>query len=150
MGLGCSRQRSTTDVVVQRADRIRYNRQVHPNEFSFIITSRDPTPIFVNNRYRPRTRDTSNNEIILQTLDRLFSDLIEIRINGLRNEIRDEFTETTLDCDIDSSCSICLEKFKKGEVTTKLTCDHLFHKNCIDNWFLRQSTCPLCNRNFNN
>lgn len=41
------------------------------------------------------------------------------------------------------SCCICLEPFQLGEVYTELVCHHLYHKSCIDQWFLRNGSCPL-------
>ncbi|CAF4605472.1 unnamed protein product, partial [Rotaria magnacalcarata] len=26
----------------------------------------------------------------------------------------------------------------------RLTCQHIFHKNCLRSWFQRQQTCPIC------
>ncbi|KAL9292084.1 putative transcription factor C2H2 family [Arabidopsis thaliana] len=44
-----------------------------------------------------------------------------------------------------SSCSICLQDWEEGEVGRKLArCGHTFHMNCIDEWLLRQETCPIC------
>ncbi|CAH8261176.1 unnamed protein product [Arabidopsis lyrata] len=44
-----------------------------------------------------------------------------------------------------SSCSICLQDWEEGEVGRKLErCGHKFHMNCIDEWLLRQETCPIC------
>lgn len=41
-------------------------------------------------------------------------------------------------------CAVCLESYKAGEVVTVLTCDHIFHKPCIEPWLLERRTCPMC------
>ncbi|KAM3625108.1 uncharacterized protein V6R79_006932 [Siganus canaliculatus] len=41
-------------------------------------------------------------------------------------------------------CAVCIEAYKAGEVVTVLTCDHIFHKNCIEPWLLERRTCPMC------
>ncbi|VVA99004.1 unnamed protein product [Arabis nemorensis] len=44
-----------------------------------------------------------------------------------------------------TSCPICLQDWEEGEVRRKLErCGHTFHMNCIDEWLLRQETCPMC------
>ncbi|XP_074771161.1 E3 ubiquitin-protein ligase RNF128 [Athene noctua] len=42
------------------------------------------------------------------------------------------------------SCVVCIEQYKPNEVVRILTCNHLFHKNCIDPWLLERRTCPMC------
>ncbi|XP_062440529.1 E3 ubiquitin-protein ligase RNF128 isoform X2 [Rhea pennata] len=42
------------------------------------------------------------------------------------------------------SCAVCIEVYKPNEVVRILTCNHLFHKNCIDPWLLEHRTCPMC------
>ncbi|XP_019377175.1 PREDICTED: E3 ubiquitin-protein ligase RNF128 [Gavialis gangeticus] len=42
------------------------------------------------------------------------------------------------------SCAVCIEAYKPNEVVRILTCNHLFHKNCIDPWLLEHRTCPMC------
>uniref|UniRef100_A0A8C6TCY3 Si:dkeyp-86f7.4 n=1 Tax=Neogobius melanostomus TaxID=47308 RepID=A0A8C6TCY3_9GOBI len=49
--------------------------------------------------------------------------------------------ETTSDTTV---CAICIESYKAGEVVTVLTCDHIFHKTCIEPWLLERRTCPMC------
>ncbi|XWS11224.1 hypothetical protein CRYUN_Cryun38cG0065700 [Craigia yunnanensis] len=45
----------------------------------------------------------------------------------------------------ESSCSICLQGLKDGELARKLPrCGHIFHLKCIDEWLSRQGTCPMC------
>ncbi|KAM6253754.1 E3 ubiquitin-protein ligase RNF128 [Porphyrio hochstetteri] len=41
-------------------------------------------------------------------------------------------------------CVVCIELYKPNEVVRILTCNHLFHKNCIDPWLLEHRTCPMC------
>ena len=43
---------------------------------------------------------------------------------------------------VDTTCSICMET-DTGLFRT-LTCEHIFHKNCIDVWFEQHTTCPMC------
>jgi hypothetical protein len=45
----------------------------------------------------------------------------------------------------DICCSICLEGYEESSVIRKLKCSHLFHKDCIDPWLLKESyKCPVC------
>ncbi|KAM9817414.1 E3 ubiquitin-protein ligase RNF128a [Neosynchiropus ocellatus] len=41
-------------------------------------------------------------------------------------------------------CAVCIESYRPGEVVTVLTCDHIFHKTCIEPWLLERRTCPMC------
>jgi len=54
----------------------------------------------------------------------------------------------TATCGADDSdgidCAICLDELEEGDAVRKLTCDHLFHKECIDPWLLDHHNCPLC------
>ncbi|ODQ61523.1 hypothetical protein WICANDRAFT_24344, partial [Wickerhamomyces anomalus NRRL Y-366-8] len=43
-------------------------------------------------------------------------------------------------------CQICLSEYDDGEVVRKLSsCNHFYHKDCVDNWLLNgKNNCPLC------
>ena len=42
-------------------------------------------------------------------------------------------------------CAVCLSEFEKNQTGRVLPeCNHGFHLECIDMWFLSNSTCPLC------
>ncbi|XP_030064876.1 E3 ubiquitin-protein ligase RNF128 isoform X2 [Microcaecilia unicolor] len=42
------------------------------------------------------------------------------------------------------SCAVCIEVYKPSDVVRILTCNHFFHKTCIDPWLLEHRTCPMC------
>jgi len=43
------------------------------------------------------------------------------------------------------NCPICLDQFVEGTfVSTLDKCGHCFHTNCLQLWFTRSLTCPLC------
>ncbi|NXM73716.1 RN128 ligase, partial [Serilophus lunatus] len=42
------------------------------------------------------------------------------------------------------SCVVCFEQYKPNDIVRVLTCNHVFHKTCIDPWLLEHRTCPLC------
>lgn len=41
-------------------------------------------------------------------------------------------------------CSICQETLKEQEQATKLPCLHVYHKSCLNPWFEKHNTCPIC------
>ena len=42
-------------------------------------------------------------------------------------------------------CTICLDKIKNIDKKV-LSCNHIFHKNCVDTWLQETPNCPLCRR----
>ena len=42
-------------------------------------------------------------------------------------------------------CTICLDKIKNTDKKV-LSCNHVFHKNCVDTWLQETPNCPLCRR----
>ena len=44
-------------------------------------------------------------------------------------------------------CTICLEHFNENELLYELSCNHSYHKECIDDWLSKKNTCPLCRLN---
>jgi hypothetical protein len=46
--------------------------------------------------------------------------------------------------DGDEECSICLTDFAAGDRVSALLCGHIFHRECVMPWILREDTCPLC------
>ena len=41
-----------------------------------------------------------------------------------------------------SSCAVCLSDFEAGEACRKLECGHVFHKACVDEWYVQPARSP--------
>lgn len=47
----------------------------------------------------------------------------------------------------DKSCIICLEHYKIKDKIKILSCDHIFHENCIYQWLCKEKiSCPICRK----
>ena len=70
--------------------------------------------------------------------------------DSLNESINIDSLNTLIVCDElpENNCSICLEEFKNEDILKKLTCDHIFHKDCLQPWINNNNnkTCPLCRR----
>lgn len=43
-------------------------------------------------------------------------------------------------------CAICLDELEHCKTFVLLTCQHYFHKQCIEKWILEKANCPICKR----
>ena len=46
--------------------------------------------------------------------------------------------------DKDTPCAVCLGGLEVGDRARTLPCFHRYHTACIDLWFARHKTCPVC------
>eukprot|EP01059_Diplonema_ambulator_P011104 TRINITY_DN21073_c0_g1_i1.p1 TRINITY_DN21073_c0_g1~~TRINITY_DN21073_c0_g1_i1.p1 ORF type:complete len:374 (+),score=95.15 TRINITY_DN21073_c0_g1_i1:85-1122(+) len=45
---------------------------------------------------------------------------------------------------IDSKCAVCMCEFEIDDKLRQLTCPHVFHTDCIDQWLSESKKCPVC------
>ena len=43
-----------------------------------------------------------------------------------------------------AACVICLSHFKRGEQVHRLRCKHVFHRECAEEWWETNLSCPTC------
>ena len=85
-------------------------------------------------------------------------------LRGLRRmrqykDLKQEITQEMIDQQVTSvayssaqhgaglSCAICLGDYQQEEIIRTLPCSHLYHKSCVDEWFLSgNQTCPNCRK----
>ncbi len=87
-------------------------------------------------KYRWQTRDSFQTRIINNN-EQIFRDMIELEnIAPLEHYVSDNI-----------NCAICLENINQNNLIRNLSCSHIFHSKCIDEWIFKGSaTCPLCRK----
>jgi len=88
--------------------------------------------------------NTANN----LTYERLLELDENVVKKGMTEEQLKEFQEFLYvkSLDGEGSCVICMCDYQTGEYLRKLSCCHLFHKGCIDQWLGANITCPTCKK----
>ena len=60
-------------------------------------------------------------------------------------------SETFEPFSIQEGCAICLVVFEEGDVvceSNNASCRHVFHKDCMIDWLIRHSRCPICREHY--
>ena len=50
---------------------------------------------------------------------------------------------------VQAECIICLRAFNDGTILAELTCQHMYHIECIANWMWDHRPCPVCRQDAN-
>lgn len=99
--------------------------------FRFIIVNRDgDSHIDGDNDSDSIIEDSISRRRTLMSIINDNSDIqLFSNITGIKNE---------------SMCSICFEDFQNDDSVRILPCEHYYHDNCINEWFQKSGTCPIC------
>jgi hypothetical protein len=69
----------------------------------------------------------------------------ENKENNVANEYRGVVTRIeNLEPGENRVCSICLEDFTKDSQITITPCKHEYHLSCMEQWYHRNQSCPVC------
>tara|TARA_B100000902_G_C27147487_1_gene831898 strand:+ start:28 stop:720 length:693 start_codon:yes stop_codon:yes gene_type:complete len=74
--------------------------------------------------------------------NRVFASFLSANVT--RNTVVKTYDEASLLKKENHMCSICLTDVTLDKKV--LSCDHVYHKKCIDKWLERKSTCPVCRK----
>lgn len=66
--------------------------------------------------------------------------LTTIVISGTYDIVID--TPTTIERQ--TICVICQSEFESDEMVTKLSCHHMYHSECLEEWYKMKQVCPIC------
>ena len=89
--------------------------------------------------------NTCKNVISDNNRDRVITS--DMRNSLINNQNTDPILVTHIqysDDEILDTCSICLYGYKVDEKLVKLNCNHIYHGECIFDWFKKNRNCPLC------
>ena len=94
------------------------------------------------------TFDTAGLSHIVAALfnDNLNDNLMEpVVVAPSYTDISANTVVTRLEAPSPENCVICQDQMRQGEeVRTIRQCSHLFHRECIDEWFRSNVRCPHC------
>ena len=73
--------------------------------------------------------------LALEVVDPEKLDVSIVKFKDTRRNVADDFY-----------CAICYKDFEPEDEVMELKCfeDHIFHTNCIIEWFKRDPSCPIC------
>jgi hypothetical protein len=74
--------------------------------------------------------------------NRVFASFLSANVT--RNTVVQTYDEASLLKKENPMCSICLTDVTLDKKA--LSCNHIYHKKCIDKWLERKSTCPVCRK----
>lgn len=92
-----------------------------------------------------RIMNLQNREITPEDYDLLLLLDESIPKKTLKSTVRSKFTKTEVsESLVGDVCGVCMDQFVIAEKITKLSCNHIFHTPCIDQWLSSYSTkCPI-------
>ena len=80
----------------------------------------------------------------------------EIRKNIPKNKYKEEYNNNnskldkieTIEFNIDNAlffqCGVCMDTFQDRENLKRLSCGHIYHKECLNQWIQNNNYCQLC------
>jgi len=67
----------------------------------------------------------------------------EVLLDSSKFSVGSKYVEEVLKVKREDECGICYEDFREGDTVARLDCFCIYHKRCIDAWFVRGNKCPV-------
>ena len=109
------------------------------------------------NRINTDYRNDNNIDDLLLRFEEEDDDFNKIKINPFKEDDAKEILryiptsviqEEKNKNDNNYKCLICLYEFKIGDKVCTLPCLHIFHTECLKDWIMRNTWCPICKMDF--
>ena len=118
-----------------------YNKEKNKNK---IIPKQKEKNKFINDKFEENLALKAVEEQLLKEIRQKKDDIYKMdkldKIENIKFDIdRAEFFQ----------CGICMDSFQDGEQLKKLSCLHLYHKDCLNQWIQTKKDCPLCGKFIN-
>jgi len=127
--------------------KVRTGTSERPAEYKSPVLRQQPVifssyiPIFSLTSYLPETRRTLNDDYLRYIILQSFEDN-ELKRND--SVVLSSPVYPVEEIDLSKNCTICSENYVKEEYKTILSCNHVFHYNCMKEWVKYSQTCPIC------
>ncbi len=79
-----------------------------------------------------------------RTMEGLITELSQLKLERLRKIRPPKPTTNPEKLFVEQECPICLENFVENETVAMLPCGHIFHIECVKEWFSIKYECPSC------
>ncbi|KAJ8753334.1 hypothetical protein K2173_019733 [Erythroxylum novogranatense] len=104
---------------------------------------------FVDDQFTPAMLNAYHWQVTLSNINHDESqDIYEVSSRGLSKTSLKDLPSYALDqtkAKQSICCTICLQDIESGEIARSLPrCLHTFHLACVDQWLVKQGSCPIC------
>jgi hypothetical protein len=110
------------------------NNRIRINPVELLFSSND---LFMDSLYDSVIDSIMNESFETQPIAERTNEALDLKVL-VYNEICNEQKE--------KECSICLCEFEKESKVSLISCNHLFHNECIKEWSMYKQNCPICRK----
>ena len=92
-----------------------------------------------------------SNAVDDQTIETVESSIEQPAISRVACKLGTDDYDSFLITEQEPGCTICLNKFEAGDwicESNNLSCKHIYHRECMEGWLMKNSACPMCREEY--